>query len=117
MRKEGNRGEQVALQYLTNKGYTLLTSNFAAPFGEIDLIVYNEEYLVFVEVKMRAKADYGHPLETVTPAKRRRVRKTAEYFLMSNQHSTLQPRIDVIAINAPGGGYDELEIEHIENAF
>ena len=117
MRKEGERGEQIALQYLTKKGYRLLQSNYTAPCGEIDLIVYNDRYLVFAEVRMRASRDYGHPLETVNPAKQRRIRKTAQHYLLKNQRSTLQPRIDVIAIDAPGGGFDEVEITHIENAF
>jgi len=117
MRKEGGRGEQIALQYLVKKGYRLLQSNYAAPCGEIDLIVYNDRYIVFAEVRMRAGRAYGHPLETVTPAKQRRIRKTAEHFLQKNRHSTLQPRIDVIAIDAPGGGFAEVDITHIENAF
>jgi putative endonuclease len=116
-RTEGGRGEQIALQYLAKKGYSLLQSNYNAPCGEIDLIVYNDKYIVFAEVRMRASREYGHPLETVTQAKKRKIRKTAEHFLLKNRRSALQPRIDVIAIDAPGGGYDEINIEHIENAF
>jgi putative endonuclease len=117
MRKEGDRGEQIALQYLVNKGYRLLKSNYNAPYGEIDLIVYNDRYLVFAEVRMRANREYGHPLETVTAAKQKKIRKTAEHFLQKNKRSTLQPRIDVIAIDAPGGGFEQVNITHIENAF
>ncbi|MDR0326432.1 MAG: YraN family protein [Oscillospiraceae bacterium] len=117
MRKEGGRGEQIAMQYLLNKGYRLLQSNYTAPCGEIDLIVYNDQYIVFTEVRMRASRDFGHPLETVTAAKQKKIRKTAQHFLLKNQRSTLQPRIDVIAIDAPGGGFEAVEIEHIENAF
>ncbi|MCL1807669.1 MAG: YraN family protein [Oscillospiraceae bacterium] len=116
-REEGGRGEQIALQYLLKKGYRLLQSNYNAPCGEIDLIVYNDLYIVFVEVKMRASRDYGHPLETVTPAKQKKIKKTAEHFLLKNRRSTLQPRIDVIAIDAPDGGFEQVEITHIENAF
>ncbi|MDR0293691.1 MAG: YraN family protein [Oscillospiraceae bacterium] len=117
MRKEGGRGEQLALQYLQKKGYCLLRSNYTAPCGEIDLIVYDDRYLVFVEVKMRAARTYGHPLETVTPAKKKKIRMTAEHFLLKNPRSTLQPRIDVVAIDAPDGGFGEVRIEHVENAF
>ncbi len=117
MRKEGSRGEQIALQYLQNKGYRLLKSNFSAPCGEIDLIVYNDLYIVFTEVRMRAKSEYGHPLETVTLSKQKKIRKTAELWMAKNPRTTLQPRIDVIAITAPGGGFEAVEIEHIENAF
>jgi len=117
MRKAGGRGEQIALQYLIKKGYCLLRGNYTAPCGEIDLIVYNDKFLVFVEVKMRKNPDYGHPLEMVTAAKRKKIRKTAEHFLLGNPRSTLQPRFDVIALDAPGGGYEALEIIHIENAF
>jgi putative endonuclease len=117
MRKEGGRGEQIALQHLIKKGYRLLQSNYNAPCGEIDLIVYNDRYLVFTEVRMRASQEYGHPLETITAAKQRKIRKTAEHFLLKNKRSTLQPRIDVIAIDSPGGGYEEVRVTHIENAF
>lgn len=116
MREAGGRGEQIALQYLINKGYRLLQSNFTAKCGEIDLIVYDEGYLVFVEVKTRKSLDYGHPLEAVTPGKQKKIRKTAEFFMQMNR-SALQPRIDVIAIDAPRGGFEEVEITHIENAF
>ncbi|MDR1668400.1 MAG: YraN family protein [Oscillospiraceae bacterium] len=117
MRKEGSRGEQIALQYLINKGYKLLTSNFTAPGGEIDLIVYDDRFVVFVEVRMRSKPDYGHPLETVMPGKQRKIRRTAELWMADNPRTTLQPRIDVVAIIAPGGGFESVSIEHIENAF
>jgi putative endonuclease len=117
MREAGGRGEQIALQYLLKKGYRLLRSNYTAPCGEIDLIVYNDKFLVFVEVKLRKNPDYGHPLETVTAAKQKKIRKTAEHFMLGNPRSTLQPRLDVIAIDAPGGGYESVEITHIENAF
>jgi putative endonuclease len=117
MRKAGDRGEQIALQYLVKKGYRLLRSNYSAPCGEIDLIVFDERYIVFVEVRMRAGREFGHPLETVTNDKQRKIRKTAEHFLKGGQLSSLQPRIDVIAIDAPGGGFEDVEITHIENAF
>jgi putative endonuclease len=116
-RKEGDRGEQIALQYLTKKGYRPLRSNYHAPCGEIDLIVCNDRYIVFAEVRLRAGREYGHPLETVTAAKQKKIRKTAEHFLLKNPRSTLQPRIDVVAIDAPDGGFEKVEITHIENAF
>jgi putative endonuclease len=117
MREAGGRGEQIALQYLIKKGYRLLASNYAAKCGEIDLIVYNEKFIVFVEVKMRRGMEYGHPLEMVTPSKQKKLRKTAEHFLLKNPRTTLQPRLDVIAIDAPGGGFEGVEITHIEDAF
>ena len=117
MREEGDRGEQIALQHLLQKGYRLLRSNYISPYGEIDLIMYNDQYLVFVEVRMRANRDFGHPLETVTRTKQQRIRKTAQHYLMRNPKTTLQPRIDVVSIDAPGGGFKRVAVEHIENAF
>lgn len=116
-REAGDRGEQIALQYLTGKGYRHLQSNYTAPCGEIDLIMYDSKYLIFVEVRMRANRAFGHPLETITPAKQRKIRKTAEHFMLKNTKSTLQPRIDVVAIDAPSGGYEDVQIEHIIDAF
>ena len=117
MRETGNRGEQVALQYLLKKGYRHLKSNYGCYYGEIDMIVYNDRYIVFVEVKMRKDRTFGHPLEMVTASKKRKIQKTAEFWLAENPKTTLQPRIDVIAIDAPGGGFENLHISHIENAF
>lgn len=113
----GAWGEQIAAQYLKKKRYKLIAANYACRYGEIDLIVQNKEYIVFVEVKLRKSAKFARALEHVDFYKQNRIRTTAELYLSENP-TMLQPRFDVIEVYAPNG-IDTLnpEIYHLEDAF
>jgi len=107
----------LAAEYLQKKKYKLLASGYRCRFGEIDLIVSNKKYLVFVEVKLRKNNQFASAMEYVDYHKQNRIRTTAELYLSQNP-TTLQPRFDVIEIYAPQG----LEtakpiIYHLEEAF
>ena len=92
-------GEAAARGYLTRAGYRIVDCNFRTRFGEIDIIAQAGEYLVFVEVKYRADASKGNPLEAVGPAKQERVRRTAAWYLMKKGISQEVPcRFDVVGI-------------------
>ena len=117
-RKElGAWGEEKAVQYLRRKGYKILDRNYSCRFGEIDLIVSDRHYLVFVEVKTRRSAVFAEAREFVGAAKQSRIRSAASLWLASHE-TQLQPRFDVIEIygteNMP---YRKLQIRQIENAF
>jgi len=116
-RQRGKWGEELALDYLNKLDYSTVARGYRSRFGEIDMIVRNREYLVFVEVKLRKNADFAHAREYVGKAKQGKIRATANLWLAS--HGTrLQPRFDVIEIYAPEGEHTESpEIIHIENAF
>ena len=113
----GAWGEALAAEYLQKKRYKLLSSGYRSRFGEIDLIVSNKKYLVFVEVKLRKSDRFAEAKEYVDIRKQNRIRTTAEFYL--SQHPTkLQPRFDVIEIYAPGGAMSQnYEITHLEDAF
>ena len=113
----GRWGESLAAEYLEKKRYTLVACNYSCRYGEIDLIVQNRRYLVFVEVKLRKSADYGQAGEFVDFRKQQRLRTTAEFWL--SQHETdLQPRFDVVEIYAPAGIETKKPIiRHLEDAF
>ncbi len=113
----GAWGEALAAEYLRKKRWTILARGYQCRFGEIDLIVKNREYLVFVEVKLRKNADFGQAREYVTRRKQDRIRVSASLYLSQNPTS-LQPRFDVIEIYAPQG-VDTVkpEINHLEDAF
>ena len=113
----GAWGEAVAAEYLRKKKYSLLALGYRSKFGEIDLIVKDKKYLVFVEVKMRKSARFAQAREYVDLRKQDRIRVTASIYL--EQHPTsLQPRFDVIEIYAPYGQKTENpEIIHLEDAF
>lgn len=77
----GNAAEDQVLNYLIEQGLRLVTRNYSCKAGEIDLIMRDAEYLVFVEVRYRARTDFGSALESVTPAKQRKLILTAQYYL------------------------------------
>lgn len=113
----GAWGEAQAAQFLKKKHYQLVASGFRCRFGEIDLIVQNRYYLVFVEVKLRKTAKFAMAMEFVDQRKQERIRKTALIYL--DQFPTkLQPRFDVVEVYAPQG-IDTLhpKINHLEDAF
>jgi len=113
----GSVGEALALKWLKKKGYTPLGMGYRTRFGEIDLIVKNNEYIVFVEVKLRKDSRFAEGREFVGAVKQERLRKTAGQYLAENE-TDLQPRFYVIEIYAPEGACEkDCVINHIENAF
>ena len=113
----GPWGEALAAEYLRKKKYRLIAAGFRSRFGEIDLIVCNKTYLVFVEVKLRKDNRFAEAKEYVGTYKQDRIRTTASYYLSQNPTS-LQPRFDVVEIYCPDGLYTKKpEIIHWEGAF
>ena len=110
-------GEALAAEYLRKKRYTLVAAGYRCKFGEIDLIVKNRKYLVFVEVKTRKSAQFARGADYVDGHKQDRLRITASMYLSQNP-TELQPRFDVIEIYAPEGpATARPEISHLEDAF
>lgn len=113
----GAWGEAVAAEYLRKKHYRIMAANFYSRFGEIDLIVRNNRFLVFVEVKLRKSSKFANAREYVNQRKQDRIRTTASIFL-SQYPTNLQPRFDIIEIYAPDGIHTACpEIIHMEDAF
>ena len=113
----GAWGEALAAEYLRKKRYTVVAAGYHCRFGEIDLIVRDRRYLVFVEVKLRKSADFAKALEYVDRRKQDKIRITASMYLSQNP-TKLQPRFDVIEIYAPEGTATiKPEIRHMEDAF
>ena len=107
----------MAAKYLRKKRYKLLDQGYRSRFGEIDLIVCNRKYLVFVEVKLRRSDNFAQAREFVDFRKQNRIRTTAEIYLSQNP-TDLQPRFDVIEIYAPDGiDTKKPVINHLEDAF
>ena len=113
----GSWGEAMASAYLRRKKYTPVGMGYRTRFGEIDVIVKDHAYIVFVEVKVRKNSRYAEAREFVGPQKQERLRKTAAIWL-SEHETQLQPRFDVIEIYAPDGSDTRsIQLNHIENAF
>lgn len=113
----GSWGEALAAQYLRKKRYTVIASGYHCRFGEIDLIVRDKHYLVFVEVKLRKNASFANAGDYVDRRKQDRIRMTASMYLADNP-TDLQPRFDVVEIYAPDGTHTQSpKINHMEDAF
>ena len=92
--------EDFALATLQEQQLQLLAQNFRTRQGEIDLILTDKIFLVFVEVRYRSSHFFGRPEETVNLKKKTRIRRTAEYFLSHYPNPNEQPcRFDVFSVS------------------
>ncbi|NLC78998.1 MAG: YraN family protein [Ruminococcaceae bacterium] len=112
--KIGDEGESFAASFLKKKRCEIVERNFRCRFGEIDIIARNKEYILFVEVKTRAKNAIVGALESVDANKQRRIIAAANIYLKAHP-SGLQPRFDVVAVEHEGAKYTVTD--YIENAF
>jgi putative endonuclease len=113
--EQGKHAEQLARRYLQDQSLTLITQNFRTKFGEIDLIMQDKDYLVFVEVRLRNNADYGSGADTITANKQRRLRNTAHFYLQTNYGNRFPKcRFDVVSMITEG---DSTQFDWIKNAL
>lgn len=98
----GRRGEEAAARHLAALGWRILDRNWRCSEGEIDIVARDGPDLVVCEVKTRSSTDYGTPVEAVTPAKARRLRRLAARWLVANGVGGATVRIDVIGLVADG---------------
>lgn len=109
---KGKKGEEYAAHFLVQKGYTILDRNFTSRHSEIDLIVQKDDLLVFVEVRIKANADYGFPEATLSLTKINAIKRGAAKYLL-NKLKPAKVRFDMISIvESP-----VFEIVHFEDAF
>lgn len=112
----GQWGEARALQHLSDRGYTIVATNYRKRYGEIDIIAKDGNTLVFIEVKCRSHQGFGSALEAVDFRKQQRICRVAMEYLQSHREDEGDARFDVIAIYRRAGT-ESASIEHIENAF
>ncbi|PCH62538.1 MAG: YraN family protein [SAR86 cluster bacterium] len=113
----GKLQELVATEFLQLKGLKHYKSNYRCRLGEIDLIMFDSQHLVFVEVRYRSNTNFASPLESVNYTKQCKLRRCAQHFLMMHtQFQQFNCRFDVIGIS-PSKHNLNPEIEWIENAF
>ena len=109
----GAQGEDIAIDYLRLKGYTIMDRNWRSGHREIDIVARKDDTIVFVEVKARANAFYGRPEDAVTRRKMHLLVLAADAYLRYYAID-LEVRFDVIAIT---GTTDKPHIKHYEHAF
>ncbi|MCC6753463.1 MAG: YraN family protein [Saprospiraceae bacterium] len=110
----GKRGEAIARNYLEEKGYRILDSNWRHGKTELDLVALLGSILVFVEVKTRSSSRFGEAAGFVDERKQALVQEAAAAY-MTQMNYQWEVRFDVIGVQlAANGSY---EIEHYEDAF
>ena len=111
----GDLGEEAACKYLMAKDYMIAGRNYSTRRGEIDIIAYLGDELVFVEVKSRKSYSFG-PIESqVSPKKINRILQAAEEYIIEHSISDTDCRVDLISVFMDGNADDNFHIEHYEN--
>jgi putative endonuclease len=110
MLKLGQSAESRAAAFLRTQGLKLVARNWRCRFGEIDLVMQDGAILVFVEVRLRNRTDFGGAAASVTPAKQKKLLAAARQYLAALK--TLPPcRFDVVALSGDAAP------DWIKNAF
>ena len=111
LRKDGSAHEEKAKAFLEKYGIRIVDMNFRNRFGEIDLIGYEGDVLVFFEVKYRSSNASGYAEDAVNAKKRHTICKVADYYRMLHGIGDFQAiRFDVIAMN-------DRDIHWVKDAF
>ncbi len=110
----GKWGENKAKEYLLNIDYVQIADNWQNRFGEIDLIMFENEQVVFIEVKTRRNSSFGSAIESINKTKQQQIIKMVEMFLQYKNWWDKSFRIDVITIV---GETDQFDLTHIKNAI
>ena len=113
--KIGIKGEQIATDFLLNKGYIIIHRNWRSGKRELDIIAEHRDTLVIVEIKTRSRTDMGYPEEAVTKKKQQFLKAATEDFMSAHpQYRNI--RFDIISVLMDGGEMVR-EIVHFEEAF
>jgi putative endonuclease len=113
----GEKGEQLAVDFLIEIGYEIIERNYRYSHGEIDIIAKDpsDGCTAFVEVKTRQNLDFGEPEYAITKNKQKQIKKMAELYLYDKEIEELDCRFDVIALLLED--IDNPSIKHYINAF
>ena len=112
--KLGVKGEKIAKKHLKGLGFKHLKSNYTTDVGEIDLIMQDDQTVVFVEVKTRSDESFATGASAINYGKQMRISKTAKMFIKKNALQSYPCRFDAVIVifqdNKPN-------ITHYPNAF
>ena len=109
----GKLGEELAVEFLQEKGFVVLETNWTFQKAEIDIIAQKDNILAVVEVKTRSSIDFGLPQDFVKPKKIQLLVKAINEYVIINDLE-VEVRFDIIAIHKENKKFN---IEHIEEAF
>ena len=108
----GKKGEQLAIEFLIEKGYKILEKNYRYLKAEVDIIAQKEGVLAVVEVKTRSTDYFGNPEEFVNPKKIKLLLSAIDYYVV-DKDLDVEVRFDIIAIIQQ----KETKITHLKDAF
>lgn len=112
---DGKMAEQIACNYLQKQGLILLEKNYRCFLGEVDLIMKDNQHIVFIEVRSRKRTEYGSALESVTKPKQMRIIRTATHFLQTKKWLfKINSRFDIVQVHLT---CNTKPLEWIKNAF
>lgn len=106
----GRDREHRASEALIRRGYRIVERNFRCKAGELDLVAYDGDALVFVEVRSRTSARFGGALSAISARKQQQVARIASFYLSLRRPRFTTCRFDVVAITG-----DELVL--VRDAF
>ncbi|RLJ65435.1 putative endonuclease [Lacinutrix venerupis] len=109
----GKKGEQLAVDFLLQKGYEIVERNYRFDKAEVDIIAKLEDILAIIEVKTRSTTNFGNPQDFVKPKQIQRLVKAVNEYVIENKLD-VEVRFDIIAIVKDSKKFN---IEHLENAF
>ena len=94
----GRKGERIACRRLLRDGFDILARRWRGRRGELDIIAFEDDLLVFLEVKTRASAQYGEPWEFVDPQKQLILQRTADEFIAEYDLGQYAYRFDIVSV-------------------
>ncbi|WPR72377.1 YraN family protein [Flavobacterium sp. NG2] len=109
----GKLGEEMAVNFLKENGYTVLDRNWRFQKAEIDIVCQKNETLAIVEVKTRSSIEIGLPIEAVNSKKIRLLTRAVDEYVCA-KNLDLEVRFDVISIHKDKNSF---VIEHLTDAF
>ena len=95
---QGRKGERIACRFLLKQGFDILARRYRSRSGELDIIAYEGDTLVFIEVKTRSSAEFGEPWEFVDWQKQQILRRTAEDFIADHDLGQYAYRFDIVSV-------------------
>jgi putative endonuclease len=109
----GKKGEQLAVDFLIKKGYSIKERNYRFGKAEVDIIAEKSNILAIIEVKTRSSSDFGLPQEFVKPKQIQQLVKVVDNYVLKNDLD-VEVRFDIIAIVKAG---NDFTIEHLKDSF
>jgi putative endonuclease len=115
--EKGRIAEELACRFLSKSGFHIVERNYRFRNSEVDIVAYDGNEIVFVEVRSKKATHFGRPEETVDLIKQKSVKKASESWIYQNRIEDVGVRFDVVAVVTDYNTESTSEITHYRNAF